>query len=85
MRPLPRPLRIIHTPADDVTDVPAVSGDANTSILFEITLRISVRYTFSRFGFENVLDQQTNAYGTCALIIFQFDCTCIQLGVNIVR
>jgi hypothetical protein len=24
-------------------------------------------------------------YGTCELIIFQFDCTCRQLGVNIDR
>jgi hypothetical protein len=40
MRPLPRPLHIIHTPADDVRDVLAVSGVANAAILFEITLRI---------------------------------------------
>jgi hypothetical protein len=55
MRTLPRPLRIIHTPADDVRDVPAVAGVANAAILFEITLRILVSYTFSRFGFVNVI------------------------------
>jgi hypothetical protein len=41
MLPLPSPLRIIHTPADDIRDVPAVSGVANAAILFEITLYAS--------------------------------------------
>jgi hypothetical protein len=31
MRTLPRPLRIIHTPADDVRDDPAVAGVANAT------------------------------------------------------
>jgi hypothetical protein len=55
MHPLLRPLRIIHTPADDVRDGPAVAGVPNAAILFEFTLRISVRYTFSRFGLDNVI------------------------------
>jgi hypothetical protein len=43
-----------HT-ADDVKDVSAVDGVANVAILFEITLRISVSYKFSRFGLERVI------------------------------
>jgi hypothetical protein len=89
MRTLTRPVRSIRTPADDVRDDHAVAGVANATGMPPFYLKSHyaspLDKDFRDLAWKTQSDQHTVAYGTCELIIFQCDCTCRQLGVNIVR
>jgi hypothetical protein len=87
MHTLPRPLRIIHTAADDVRDDP-VAGVATAIRMPAFCLKSHYESPlgthFRDLAWKTESEQQTIAFGTCELIIIKYDCTYRQLGVKII-
>jgi hypothetical protein len=79
MGPQPRPLRIMHTPSI----IPEMSGSDCVALDIIIThfhTVQNVRYLVKKTISEQKID---DIYGTCELVIFQFNEDLRQLGVNL--